>query len=341
MPKIQNQIKLPISVALEVVLQGLRIRLGRSVVTITGVICGIAFLMSILTGQLIKQGVSEEDAKRAEVDRINNFMKADLPTLDGKNITLIAAGMLSEVETRVLERIIADGAAGIKVESGTESQIPRKLTALRPVPRDQLIAESAFVLVMGGDTLPDRDWRVLLGQTPLALTTPGGSPAGMLDGQFVKLSRELTEEELARRAAQARKDKFRSIWIGAVALLVTVIGITNAMLMSVTERFREIGTMKCLGALSAFIRQIFLLESSMMGLSGGIVGAIVGALFSIIAYALSYGISMVAGSLPLVPLFGFGIVCVIVGIVLSVVAALYPAHVASNMVPAHALRSNV
>jgi hypothetical protein len=51
---IQDQVKLPVSVAFEVVMQGIRIRLGRSIVTIGGVICGIAFLMSILTGELMK-----------------------------------------------------------------------------------------------------------------------------------------------------------------------------------------------------------------------------------------------------------------------------------------------
>ena len=53
--------------------------------------------------------------------------------------------------------------------------------------------------------------------------------------------------------------------------------VLNAMLMSVTERFREIGTMKCLGALSAFVRQIFLFESCLIGAVGGllVVAAIV------------------------------------------------------------------
>ena len=67
---IPDQVKLPLRIALEVVLQGLRIRLGRSIVTITGVICGIAFLMSILTRQIVKRGVAVEDARREEVSRI-------------------------------------------------------------------------------------------------------------------------------------------------------------------------------------------------------------------------------------------------------------------------------
>lgn len=341
MSAIQDQVKLPISVALEVVLQGIRIRLGRSIVTITGVICGIAFLMSILTGQLIKQGVSAEDAIRDEVQRINNFMKAELPSLTGKTITLLATGNLSEAEIRVLEDLADAGVTSIESGKDTALLLSRPLPILSTSATETINPESALVLIMGSGQFPERDWAALLSSTPLASTIPTETTLSLPKGQFIKLSRELTEEEVAKKEANIEKGKFRSIWIGIISLLVTVIGITNAMLMSVTERFREIGTMKCLGALSAFIRQIFLLESSMMGLTGGVIGAILGALFSFLAYTLSYGFALVAGSLSFLPLLAFAAGSVIVGVVLSMVAALYPAQVASNMVPAHALRSNV
>ena len=48
-------------------------------------------------------------------------------------------------------------------------------------------------------------------------------------------------------------------------MLVAFVGVLNAMLMSVTERFREIGTMKCLGALNSFIVKLFLIESLFQG----------------------------------------------------------------------------
>jgi len=50
-------------------------------------------------------------------------------------------------------------------------------------------------------------------------------------------------------------------WMAALALMISFVGILNAMLLSVTERFHEIGTMKCLGALDSFIVRLFLLES--------------------------------------------------------------------------------
>ena len=58
--QIPTQVRLPLGVAFEIVAQGIRIRLGRSLVTIAGVVCGIAFLMSILTGQVIRSGVQDE-----------------------------------------------------------------------------------------------------------------------------------------------------------------------------------------------------------------------------------------------------------------------------------------
>ena len=71
-------------------------------------------------------------------------------------------------------------------------------------------------------------------------------------------------------------------WIVILSLVVCVVGIVNAQLMAVTERFREIGTMKCLGALDRFILRLFFLEAGMQGLVGGAAGALVGALFSLL-----------------------------------------------------------
>jgi ABC-type lipoprotein release transport system permease subunit len=61
------------------------------------------------------------------------------------------------------------------------------------------------------------------------------------------------------------------------------------MLMSVTERFREIGTMKCLGALDGFIVKLFLLESLFQGAVGTTLGVLLGLLVSFAMALLSYG----------------------------------------------------
>ena len=60
--------------------------------------------------------------------------------------------------------------------------------------------------------------------------------------------------------------------IGAISLIVSAIGITNTMMMSISERTKEIGVMKVIGAVISDIKQMFLVEASIIGLVGGIVG---------------------------------------------------------------------
>lgn len=68
--------------------------------------------------------------------------------------------------------------------------------------------------------------------------------------------------------------------IGAVSLLVTAIGIANTMVMSVTERTREIGIMKALGCYVRDIRVMFLAEAGAIGFFGGSIGCVLSGLIS-------------------------------------------------------------
>ena len=126
-------------------------------------------------------------------------------------------------------------------------------------------------------------------------------------------------------------------WIVILSLLVCVVGIINAQLMAVTERFREIGTMKCLGALDRFILRLFVLEAGMQGMAGGTVGALLGALFSLVNATFSYGWDAVAhigwAEVALSILVSVG-----VGFLLSLVGVLYPAALAARMQPVEAMR---
>lgn len=81
----------------------------------------------------------------------------------------------------------------------------------------------------------------------------------------------------------------KDIWLVAIALVVATIGIINSMLMAVTERYKEIGTMKCLGALDGLVVRLFLLESGLLGLLGAIAGAIVGTGFGLLMAAARHG----------------------------------------------------
>ncbi len=306
-PRIHNQVRLPLRVALGVVLQGIRIRFGRSLVTIMGVVLGIAFLMSILTSQLIQDGVRAETELRAEVKRMLNFLNAEIGSAKGRSLYLVRGATLEPREQRFLTALEGEGAFWQKEPVG-----------------------AAAVIVAGAATVPGE-----VGRVPV-LTTRQSSVVGV-----ISLNREIKEDERAQLAAAARQARARTIWIVVISLLVTVIGISNAMLMSVTERFREIGTMKCLGALSAFIRQIFFIESSLVGLVGSVVGAVAGVLVAVVIYSITYGAALTVGALAPGTLTVYVLGAIVAGVVLSIVAAIYPANFASRMLPAHALRSNV
>jgi len=126
-------------------------------------------------------------------------------------------------------------------------------------------------------------------------------------------------------------------WIIFLSLLVCVVGIVNAQLMAVTERFREIGTIKCLGALDSFVLRLFILEAAMQGLAGAGIGALLGGGAALLNSLIRFGWvawqyipwSAVAKSILLATGVGF---------LLSLFGVLYPALVAARMQPVEAMR---
>ena len=129
-------------------------------------------------------------------------------------------------------------------------------------------------------------------------------------------------------------------WMVVIALLVCSVGIVNSMLMAVTERYKEIGTMKCLGATDGSILEIFLLESLLLGLFGGLVGSAIGWLVAIIMNGLQLGwpaIFLVSVS---TYLFWIGI-AIATALVISMFAGFLPAWRAARLNPADALRYEV
>jgi putative ABC transport system permease protein len=119
--------------------------------------------------------------------------------------------------------------------------------------------------------------------------------------------------------------------IAVIALLVGGIGVMNIMLVSVTERYREIGVRKAIGARPSVIRRQFLVEASVLGLAGGILGVALGLLGAVLIPAFSS--SQVTISIPA----AVGAIAVAVGI--GVVFGVYPASRAARLAPIDALRS--
>jgi ABC-type lipoprotein release transport system permease subunit len=151
----------------------------------------------------------------------------------------------------------------------------------------------------------------------------------------------ITEAGDASAEAMGRMQEERSkqTWLISLSLLVCVVGIANAMLMSVTERFREIGTMKCLGALDSFIVKLFLLESTFQGLAGTSAGIVIGFALTLGLALLDYG-GYTFTYFPLGGIAESAGYALVVGTLLSLIGAMLPAYRAAKMEPVEAMRSD-
>jgi putative ABC transport system permease protein len=126
-------------------------------------------------------------------------------------------------------------------------------------------------------------------------------------------------------------------WTVFLSLLVCVVGIINAQLMSVTERFREIGTLKCLGALDRFIVRLFVLEATMQGLAGSFCGILIGLLTAGLTTILRFGPAGVS-FFPWRAILISALTALATGTLLSLLGVLYPALLAARMQPVEAMR---
>jgi putative ABC transport system permease protein len=118
--------------------------------------------------------------------------------------------------------------------------------------------------------------------------------------------------------------------VAVISLLVGSIGIANIMLVSVTERTREIGIMKAVGAQNTDVLQLFLVEAVVLGVVGAVAGIALGAVGAVAATAYV--------GLPLVFPVEWAGIAVAVGILVGALAGLYPAWSAARTDPIDALR---
>ena len=164
--------------------------------------------------------------------------------------------------------------------------------------------------------------------------------AEILDIARMERDRERVHDmqaELSARGTATDGIGERTFWLIAVSFLVCVVGIANAMLMAVTERFREIATMKCLGALDEFIMTIFLIESAMQGFIGAALGVFLGFLLAAIRCGMAFGL-YTTSYFPLMDVLKNTGISTAAGMMLAILAAVYPAWVASRMAPMEAMR---
>lgn len=328
---VQDQVILPLSVAMGICLRGIRTRLGRSAITLSGVGLGIAFLMAVLSSFHVKRATSAEAALARDVERRIAILRSEVGTLPDKHFLLVR-GRGSEADLAFARALAAQSREVLGITSTDDAgEVAGKANAAILLGQyEPILAGHALALLEGKP--------VFVFGKPSAQAAERVAAAG---GRLKHLGIELRPDEVARAARRERQAELRMYWIVVVSLLITVGCIANAMLMSVTERFREIGTMKCLGALSSFVVKLFLIESLLLGLVGAVLGSLLGVAFTLAAYSYTFGLLKVFAAVDFTVLGSYGLLCVAAGVVLAVVAAIYPARVAAKMMPAAALASHV
>ena len=140
------------------------------------------------------------------------------------------------------------------------------------------------------------------------------------------------DQEDVLKEVGALGDKLSSflLILALISLFVGSIGIMNIMLVTVTERTKEIGIMKSVGYSNSNILSLFLLESVMVSSLGGLLGTAIG----------GFGAYILESALKLPPVFPFKLIeiGILVSVLVGVSAGLYPARKAANMNPVDALR---
>ncbi len=127
------------------------------------------------------------------------------------------------------------------------------------------------------------------------------------------------------------------VGIAAISLVVGGLGIMNTMYTSVLERTKEIGIMKAVGATNTEISSLFLIESGMLGLFGGLIGVVLGLLISKTVEFVAFQIFesyLIKASFSLPLIFG----ALLFAFVLGAVSGAFPARQAARLRPVEALR---
>ena len=320
-PVSKRQISLPLSKAVEISWKSIRLRLSRSMLVTSAIVLALAFLCSILTTETILDGMrlwtQEWPASPEAVEIHDRREKADTD--------FAAAASVLRYEADNAKAPAGAKKFSAKEAFGEEWDAIRTRVGALPLPASDLDK----LLTAKPDQLDAVKKAIALAEQRRELRATLNRPED--------LKAAMAGNGVPTEPADIAANRIQTRWVIGLALLVAFVGILNAMLMSVTERFREIGTMKCLGALDGFIVKLFLLESLFQGTVGTILGILVGLGVSFGMALLSYGGAVFNHVLWNEVWFNIG-VTLVVGMLLSVGGAILPALQAARMEPIAAMR---
>ncbi len=267
-----------------------------------------------------------------EVESGRNFSQTEIDK--GAGVVIIGSEIKSTLypDTDPLNKSILIGGSrflvvGVLKSKGSGSGFGGDKTCITPLARARQImntSQPSYTITVMSPAPERTDY--LIGEATALFRNLRGLKAGMEDNFEITKSDAIVQTLLEN----IRYVTLAAIVIAIVTLAGASIGLMNIMLVSVTERTREIGVRKAIGGTPAIIRQQFLIEAIVICLIGGIAGIILG-------IAIGNMVAMLLEAKFLIPWMWITmgvIICICVG----VVSGLYPASKASKLDPVEALR---
>jgi putative ABC transport system permease protein len=285
---------------------------------------------------------SENKKNNEEEDDTPNFfgIPLDDPGLDESNPdveikTFRIAGVLGEIKEGV-------GQGGIRgLFPGAQIYIPLQLAHDWSIQHRTPMSQVALALARRGGNLGE-------GQNEgyEAAVVRVTDPA-----KLTEVRKKITELGFGSFSIVDEIDQIRTVFLiidsvlgllGGISLLVASFGIANTMIMSILERTREIGIMKAIGAEDREIKLIFFVEAAVIGVTGGVIGVLIAWGIDGLANRLAYRFILKPQGASFIDFFSLPIYlsvgAVLFALVISILAALYPASRAARIDPVRALR---
>lgn len=258
---------------------------------------------------------------------------------DGSNLVARTFTIIGVLSTEIKEGPGQGGLRGLMPAAGI--YIPLKTAREWTIEHRSPVSQVALQLAresgaLGEKDLEGYDFAVVRVTDPVALTA---------------VRERLDELGFGSFSIVDQLDQIRTVFLivdsalgllGGISLLVASFGIANTMIMSILERTREIGIMKAIGAEDREIKLIFFFEAAVIGLTGGIVGTLVAWGVDGLANRLAYRFILQPQGAAYVDFFSLPLYlslgAILFALLISILAALYPASRAARIDPVQALR---